>query len=366
MSAGTIPERIDWEQLSAPISNERPAGEYLRFEGTYDRIREARREDDATLSQGIYKTELKRANWREVARICAEALAKRSKDLQLAAWLTEAWLRLEGFAGCRDGLLLLTELIEKYWPVLHPQLNEDGAEHRVGTFVWINEKLSMQLKLIPLTAPQANDLPPYSFADWELACHLEQLAERNKNAPPSAASSDQVTLTRFQSSALLTPTQSYLKLFDDLNGAAEACLALDEALEEKLGKQSPGLQRFKETLGGIQRLVADILHARPKDPEHSSTGEVTQLAAAGAHEPGSEIWSTQPIRSRAEAYWRLSEAAEYLMRTEPHSPTPYLVQRAVEWGSMNLLDLFQQIIRNEGEMQELDRLLRLTNKEGGG
>lgn len=366
MSAGTISERIDWEQLSAPISDERPAGEYLRYEGTYDRIREARREDDATLTQGIYKTELKRADWREVERLCMEALANRSKDIQLAAWLMEAWLRLRGFSGCRDGLQLLTELLQKYWPDLHPQLNEGDPEDRVGTFVWINEKLSMQLKLIPLTAPQTNDLLPYSFADWEMACYLEQLAQRNANAPPAPDTGATVNLTRFQASAMLTDTQSYLNLFDDLNGTAEACLALNDLLEEKLGSQSPGMQRFTETLGDIQHLVADVLHGRPEEFAHSGTEQEAQFAAAESHSPGSEIWSTQPIRSRAEAYWRLSEVAEYLLRTEPHSPTPYLIQRAVEWGSMNLLDLFQQIIRNEGEMQELNRLLRLTNKEGGG
>jgi type VI secretion system protein ImpA len=310
---------------------------------------------------------LKKADWREVESICADALAHRSKDIQICAWLMEAWLRLRGFSGCRDGLQLLTQLIEKYWPVLHPQLVEGDAEHRVGTFVWINEKLSMQLKLIPLTAPQSNDLLPYSFADWEMACHLEQLAERNPNAPP-ATDTGQVNLTRFQASAMQTTTQSYLKLFDDLNGTAEACLALDALLEEKFGTQSPGLQRFKETLGDLQHLVADILHARPDASELSSNGQETQLAAAAVegNETGSEIWSVHPIRSRAEAYWRLSEAADYLLRTEPHSPTPYLVQRAVEWGSMNLFDLLQQIIRNEGEMQEINRLLRLSNKEGGG
>ena len=89
-------------------------------------------------------------------------------------------------------------------------------------------------------------------------------------------------------------------------------------------------------------------------------------AVAEGPETRSEIWSTPPIRSRAEAYWRLTEAAEYLLRTEPHSPTPYLVKRAVEWGSMSLFEVFQQIIRNEGEMREINRLLRLTNKEEGG
>lgn len=367
MSTAAIPERIDWEELSAPISAERPAGEYLRYDGTYDRIREARREDDATRTQGIYKTELKKADWREVERICTQALATRSKDIQICAWLTEAWLHLYGFSGCRDGLRLLAGLLEKYWPVLHPELNGGDAGNRVGTFVWINEKLSMTLKLIPITSPQSSDLHPYSFADWEMACYLEQLAERNQSPPPDSDASGQVNLTRFHASAMMTSTQAYLKLADDLNGTAEACFALDKLLDEKLGSQSPGLERFKETLGDIHHLIADILSARPAEPELSGAERETQLAAAAeGHEAGSEIWSAQPIRSRAEAYWRLSEAAEYLLRTEPHSPTPYLVQRAVEWGSMSLFDLFQQIIRNEGEMQEINRLLRLTNKEEGG
>jgi hypothetical protein len=30
---------------------------------------------------------------------------------------------------------------------------------------------------------------------------------------------------------------------------------------------------------------------------------------------------------------------------------------------MSLFEVFQQIVRNEGEMEELDRLLRLTGKK---
>jgi type VI secretion system protein ImpA len=361
-----IPDEIDMEKLSSPISEEQPAGEYLRYEGTYDRIREARREDDPTLTQGIYKTELKKADWRAVADICTEALEKRTKDLQIAAWLLEAWQRLYGFAGCRDGLQLLRELVERFWEHVHPQLNEGDPEDRVHTFVWINEKLSLQLKLIPLTSPQGGDLGSYSFADWESACRLEQLGQREPKELQAAEAAGQVTLVRFQTSAMLTDTPFFVGLADELGGAIEACAALDEQLDEKFGKQSPGLERFKETLASTQHLISDILHARPIEENYFSDSGQEAALVAEEHEPGREIWNANPIRSRAEAYWRLTEAAEYLLRTEPHSPTPYLVKRAVEWGSMSLFEVFQQIIRNEGEMQEINRLLRLTNKEEGG
>ena len=76
-----------------------------------------------------------------------------------------------------------------------------------------------------------------------------------------------------------------------------------------------------------------------------------------------------PIRSRAQAYHMLAEAAEFLMKTEPHSPTPYLVRRAVAWGNLSLGELLQQMLRNTGELGEMYRLLGLDelapkNKKG--
>src|SRR6266852_2434003 len=97
MSALKLSSTIDVQSLLEPISRERPAGESLRYEGTYDRIQDARREDDQRLSQGIYKTNLKRADWEADETVCVEALKSRTKDLQIAGWLLEAWLHLHGF-----------------------------------------------------------------------------------------------------------------------------------------------------------------------------------------------------------------------------------------------------------------------------
>ena len=45
------------------------------------------------------------------------------------------------------------------------------------------------------------------------------------------------------------------------------------------------------------------------------------------------------------------------------SPAMYYgIKRAVEWGNMSLPELLQQIVRNEGELTEIDRLLQLTVK----
>ena len=62
----TPSQTIDIQELLQPIPGANPAGEPLRYQGTYDRIADARREDDPTLSQGIYKSSLKRADWTAV------------------------------------------------------------------------------------------------------------------------------------------------------------------------------------------------------------------------------------------------------------------------------------------------------------
>jgi type VI secretion system protein ImpA len=90
MSTDTTPRPLELDALLAPISDEQPAGEWLRYDDLHDRIKEARREDDPDLPLGVWQTELKRADWPTVQTLCAGALAGYSKDLQLAAWLLEA------------------------------------------------------------------------------------------------------------------------------------------------------------------------------------------------------------------------------------------------------------------------------------
>jgi len=52
---------LETDRVLNPISKENPAGEHLIYEGTYDRIQEARREDDASIPVGVWERELKKS-----------------------------------------------------------------------------------------------------------------------------------------------------------------------------------------------------------------------------------------------------------------------------------------------------------------
>jgi len=358
MSVLAFPIKIDIHSLLAPIPGSNPAGESLRYQGTYDRIAEARRQDDARLSQGIYKSTLKRAEWTTVESICIEALTTRTKDLQIAGWLLEAWLHLYGFSGVARGLRLLDGLCTQFWDNAYPTIDGNDLDGRLAPFAWIEDKLSLQLKQIPLTVAH-NDAESYSYADWESACHYENLALKDPRTFQEAIAKLNPTVAVFREAVALTDRAFYEELLESLEQAIDACALLQQLLDQNCGKAAPSFHNFNEALCAIQQLVYRDLHSRDEFTE-THTEESLPIETSDSE---IELWSSGPIRSRADAYRRLSEVADYLLRTEPHSPTPYLVRRAVEWGNMSLPELLQQIVRNQGELDEIDKLLGLTGQK---
>src|SRR5581483_11469050 len=94
---------LDFDALLTPIPGENPAGQPLPFAVRQDLEMGRREVDDPDLPP----EDQKKADWRLVARVAQEALQNTTKDLLVAARLTEALVKLGGFAGARDGLRLL-------------------------------------------------------------------------------------------------------------------------------------------------------------------------------------------------------------------------------------------------------------------
>ena len=173
---------LDAASLLAPITPDKPCGEWLRHDRVYAQVSEARREDDASLPQGIWVQPPKRADWALVEQLCSEALARRSKDLQLAAWLTEAWLRQRGLAGLVDGLQLITSLMERYWQDLYPRMEGEDLEARLSPFVWLNKHGALAIGTLQLAAGVSPTGRLYTLAEWDRVL-------RNEHPPPPPAPS---------------------------------------------------------------------------------------------------------------------------------------------------------------------------------
>ncbi|HEX8691287.1 MAG TPA: type VI secretion system protein TssA [Longimicrobium sp.] len=371
--------RVDLDRFLQPLSLEKPAGESLRYDPLWQRIMEARREDDATVPQGQWQRDLKRADWKETAALCQQVLEKRSRDLQVAAWLLEAWIHLYGFAGAREGVRLIHALCQWFWEHLHPQVDPEDPEVRNAPFVWINERMSVLLTLAPITSPDGSDFTRYTWADWQEALRRENQSHAQPQSPAQAGrrgeapteEPDGPTRARFAANISLTPTPFFRELAADLEGAEGAAAKLQALLDERCGRDGPTLARWLDTLRQVRAWVGAVLADRPEtapllavpvDPPQELPMTDSTLAAPAPAPSAAPVARGGPITSRDEAYRRLSEAAEFLMRTEPHSPTPFLVKRAVAWGGMSLGELIAEFLRDGYDLKTLRVFLGLEAK----
>ena len=93
-------------------------------------------------------------------------------------------------------------------------------------------------------------------------------------------------------------------------------------------------------------------------PEQNPPGSASDGASLETHVSTATIG---PIHSRSDAYRRLAEAADYLLDHEPHSPTAYLIKRAVSWEHLSLDRLLYELIADSREVAGICKMLGIAS-----
>ena len=242
--------------------------------------------------------------------------------------------------------------------VIYGVLEDDDLDARLRPLHWLNDKLSISLKMISITRPETDDSQVYAWADWEAALHLERLSQSDPQAEAAAEARGKVTREKFLAAVTLTATPFYAQLFEDLGASVATLDRLRHWLERECGHEAPSLTRFRETLEVQLRFVAGLLEERHDTVAEVEGDVLDDASTALAMDEGERLFSSGgPISSRAEAYRRLHEASDYLLRTEPHSPAPYLVRRAIAWGGMSLAELLEELLAENADLRTVYRLL---------
>jgi type VI secretion system protein ImpA len=335
--------------LLAPIPGANPAGAHLRYEPLYDQIKEARREED-DLPQGDWQTTRKTADWAVVIRLTSEALAKKSKDLQLAAWLTEALLKREGIGGLRQAIELLLPILQQFWDGVYPELDEGDAEIRAAPLEWIGMKLDMAVRHAPVTADR------HSLIDYRDSRRVPTREEAEADSDRAAVREQAVaegklTPDEFEASFAATPVAWYRALVDDLDATLAALQALDDFCRERFGDVAPSFMPLRDALKEVRQLAGQLL-AR-KEPQaavpDAGIGDISlsQAVAAGqgvaaplakprvgAAAPASAGMPAGAPRTRDEAAAWIAAAATHLRRDRPTDPASYLMVRGFRWGEL--------------------------------
>ncbi len=361
---------LDFDRLFAPVSEDRASGESLQYSGLYDEIREARRADDL-LEQGDWKRELKVADWDEAVALSTDALLTKTKDLQIGSWLAEGLTMLHGFAGARDGLKLMKGLHEQFWETCYPEIDEGDMEGRANVLSFFDRQLALSLRKAPLTrAPGMN----FSWLEWSESRPFDipesvtgpldgDAQARLSELKRQAAEENKTSGEDFRKAKGSTPKQFYEDAAKALGQAWDEFQGLDRVMDEKFGRQTPGLSELKRSIEEVRRVVDSLLkEKRALEPDVTARG--ADGAAAGeadGQDGGAAVYRVAgpsgPIRGRGEALARLAEVAEFFRQTEPHSPVSYLVQRAITWGQMPLETWLADVIKDTGVLEGIKETL---------
>ena len=298
-------------------------------------------------------------------------LSTRSKDLQLAVWFAEAWLHLGGYPGFAAGMRLTAALCREFWDEVYPPLEGESFELRAAPLAWAADKLLRPLEGVYVTKPATEDVVPMTWADRLRALYYDNIEKNHPKEAASAYEGGAPTYQQFLISASLTPPDWFASLAHD---AAEARAAVEEVAEtfaERAGiENTPSFTALLDTLDTIVAFAAQ--HAPqlperlpvagdrlPDSPGQPATGNRQpyvydrrpRLSPPDGEAEDVEAWAPDGqagapvLHTRAEAFQYLREAAEFLIRTEPHSPVPYLVMRAVSWEHMPLPHLLAELLQ---------------------
>lgn len=357
-----------WQALLAPIPGDKPCGDFLVYDQVYDDIKEARTQEDDSLPQGIWQRDLKKADWSKVVTLCQDALTTRTKDLQIAAWLAEGWFMLYGLDGLSKGLELCATLSKMFWDDVHPELREDDSEYRLSAFTWMNEKLEERVHFVGLTKPSDMSLPSFTYADYLRAQQNDVMARRDPRVAKEQEKEGDVTLVAFKRAQTLTPSPFYHETHGQLALCLEQIRALEVFLMDKLKGAGGVLARLRASVSALDQFCISALADRHERVSHQESSVNQDASSPSAAAPSTSKKASSapqgPIKTREEAYQRLAEAADYLARIEPHSPTPLLVRRAITWGNMPLVDLLHEIVADPNDYRQILQLLGMARKEG--
>lgn len=356
---------LPFDQLLAPLPGAHPCGEDMLFSAEFDGIQEARRFDDPSLEQGDWVTEIKEADWRAVISEGTSLLQNRTKDLRLAAWLTEALSKDRGFPGLREGYELISGLCEQYWEHLYPLPEADDPEARMGSMAWLAVRSSQLIREVPLVDASKGG---YNLVDWEVATSLVEAIRRDPDHADDL-SRGKVTQEQFEAARRSTSPAFYKTLHDEVVACGAALLRLESVLDARAGEHAPSFRAARETLQAVRALVERFGgKPEPKPAAVEAKSAATPQAAGQSVADAPEVTMVGPIRTRAQALDQLRQVAEFFRQTEPHSPVAYLAARAAKWGDMPLHAWLRTVVKDDTTLSRIEELLGLgdPSPENGG
>jgi type VI secretion system protein ImpA len=356
-----FPEGFDLEALLAPISKETPAGTDLRQDNSpdsiYYRLRDARAEARAAerANDGGSTDVGSIPQWRVVRDLAVEALSHQSKDVEIAAWLTEALLRNDGLVGLAAGFRVMAGLSDGFWDGFFPQPDEEGVNGRLASVAGLNGVGGEGTLIQPLRRLRLFPRPdgsPFELWQYEQSHKLAGIGDAKQREQRIKAGA--VPFETFENEARAVDKALFALLRRRAVDSANAWQVLGKTLEQRAGADAPPTSQVREVLEQIQEVAGRF--APPPETETSeqdvasSPAEATAPAAEGSPETAAKgaVAAQGGFASREDALRVLAQIADFFQRTEPHSPLAYTLKDTMRRGRMTWPELLEEMVPDAG------------------
>ena len=334
------------EGLLNPIPGENPSGRNLHHDPIYDKIREARRAEEQIVvseelakSNEIWSRAIKKADFPLVINLTTDTLTKRSKDLQIAVWLTEALLAQEKITGLLEGLTLIRGLIENFWDTLYPEVEDGDVGMRAGPLEWLGSRLDYQIRQVPLTVKDKLKLS--DFRDSQAVPYEKEAREdeAKKQIRDAALQQGKCTPEKFREAVKASGDAHHAQLTADLSSTLEAIQSLETFTDEKFGRDAPSFVKMKKALEDLQEAIGEYWSPPVvAPPAPADVQPEPAVAAAESFETEASSRKTGAVAEEPadaeQAVRRVLALVHFLRQANAGNPAPYMILRGLRWGEL--------------------------------
>ena len=334
---------IDLETLLQAVSEQQPCGEDL--EAQYDPLFQALEQaaqGEPERQMGAEVVPAKEPNWPDVKAKSLELLA-RSKDIRACVYLIQALLNTDGWPGFSAGLVLLEQLLQRYWDGVHPQLDPDDndATFRLNALMTLHQPDGMNFtngilsSLCKIPLVESRGFGRFSQRDIDIAggkmTSTTSDAEQLPQLSTINAAFEDVDAQILQATAVA------------LHDALASAKRVAAVLQDKLAEKAPDFSALLSELGDLQKTLAERLAARGLTPVAEDADRIDEAPSAGPSNPATAQALSGEINSRDDVAQMLDKICDYFRHHEPGSPVPLLLQRAKRLVASDFMGILQDL-----------------------
>ncbi|VEE13453.1 type VI secretion system protein TssA [Ectopseudomonas mendocina] len=316
--------------LLAAVSDTSPCGEDLEYDSDFLQLeRDALGRPERSMGDAIQPAEP--PEWRQLEQAC-HALLQRSKDLRITHYLLQSRLALRGVEGLADSLELILELLSRYWPEIHPQLDADDGNDptvRINTLSGLTCETNLGL------LRNAVLVRSRVFGNITLRAALNA-------AGLHPASSESLSVEELGGALQDADSESLQLTRDALGRALQSLDAIERLVSEQVGSaQGVELSALQQPL----KLALQVLGDSPAGANADNHPADTSAPAEASMQPASTHAAMRvsgEIANRDDVLKSLERILTYYACHEPSSPLPVLLNRARSLVNAD----FATIVRN--------------------